>query len=110
MQLTKLRNPNMKKTKKDLLDVLKLLCDKERELSSIFGDSDYLSDAIEIVGDIIGEQLGVPEDTTLTEEIGSPKYQCNDLWYEYIYGFADGDMDKKVMLRKIKKLNERAQQ
>ncbi len=74
------------KNKEKLLDVLKMLAEKESDIECIFGGDSYLSKEITVLSEIIMQEYD--------KEIE------NEIVFEQLMNFADGDITKKKLLEK----------
>jgi len=75
--------------KKDLLDVLKLLSEKDNDIGCMFNGDGFLDVEITALTEIIMEQYKIPTE--------------NELVFEQLMNFADGSITKKKLLEKYLK-------
>jgi hypothetical protein len=74
--------------KKDLLDILKDLCTIENQIREYFGYFEHLGRSISDLSEIILEQYGKKID--------------DDIVFEQIMNFGDGNITKKQLLKHLK--------
>lgn len=77
------------KNKEKLLDVLKGLCTIQNEVRKYFGDFEQLSNQISDLSEVIMEEYGFEIE--------------NDIVFEQLMNFGDGDITKEKLLEKYLK-------
>lgn len=101
------------KNKKDLFDLLKMLNNKNEEISEFLNEHYALGDEIDFVWDLIIDSFNIPPDTTiemfkkygsLEKAINDKKFYNRDYAFDILSSFASGNISKKVAIKKLQAL------
>jgi len=86
----------------DLLDLLKKLSKKEKELEAVFGKTNLLSGIIRNIEDMVLDMYGVPkEEKELVSSDDKFQSFSRNGWYSVLYDFEVGKIFKKELTKKL---------
>lgn len=89
----------------DLIDILKVVYNKDSQIISIFGDVEFLTEIMEDITDTILDFYGIPQDGSV--EKGKKAY-CRDGWYDLLWGdFCSEKISKEDLLNVLRRGQEK---
>lgn len=72
----------------NLLELMQEISDDQKELSDVIGENEYLFSKVDVLGDVILDMLGVPEDNSLQYDRKDDEFFTRDPYYQTIYDYT----------------------